>query len=315
MKYLVTGCAGFIGANYSEYVLNNHIDDLVIGVDALTYAANLSALESLKKNPRFRFYQGNICDRETMRQIIEVERPDIIVNFAAESHVDRSIDNSEPFVITNVVGTSVLLDLALELSVPRFHQISTDEVYGPSVDGFKFTEDDALHPSSPYSASKAAADLLALSYHRTHGLPVSISRSSNNYGKYQHVEKFIPRVIDFAKRGAKVPIYGDGSACRDWLHVEDNCRAIDIIVRDQSSACGSIYNLSTGRLTRNIDLAKMILLSLGCPSENISLAPDRKGHDLAYLTDSSKMIKKFGWSPCHKIECEIDDLVEYYAKK
>lgn len=315
MKYLITGCAGFIGANYTEYVLDRHDDAVVVGVDALTYAANISALECLKKNFRFKFYRGDICDRIGMREIIKRERPDVIVNFAAESHVDRSIDNSAPFVMTNVVGTGVLLDLALEFSVQRFHQISTDEVYGPSVDGFKFTEDDGLHPSSPYSASKAAADLLALSYHRTHGLPVSISRSSNNYGKYQHVEKFIPRAIDFAQRGENILIYGDGAACRDWLHVEDNCRAIDIIVRDQSSACGSIYNLSTGRLTRNIDLAKMILLSLGCTSENISLAPDRKGHDLAYLTDSSKMIKKFGWSPCHKIECEIDDLVEYYAKK
>ena len=312
MKYLITGCAGFIGANYTEYVLDRHDDAVVVGVDALTYAANISALECLKKNFRFKFYRGDICDRIGMREIIKRERPDVIVNFAAESHVDRSIDNSAPFVMTNVVGTGVLLDLALEFSVQRFHQISTDEVYGPSVDGFKFTEDDALHPSSPYSASKAAADLLALSYHRTHGLPVSISRSSNNYGKYQHVEKFIPRVIDFAKRGAKVPIYGDGSACRDWLHVEDNCRAIDMIVRDASSSNGAIYNLSTGVLTKNIDLAKTILSTMGFDDNGVELAPDRKGHDVAYVTDSSKMTKSLGWTPTHKIDEEIDDIVRYY---
>ena len=312
MKYLITGCAGFIGANYTKYVLDKHADALVIGVDALTYAANLSALECLKKNPRFKFYQCDICDRLEMREIIKRERPDVIVNFAAESHVDRSIDNSAPFVMTNVVGTGVLLDLALEFSLHRFHQISTDEVYGPSVDGLKFTEDDGLHPSSPYSASKAAADLLALSYHRTHGLPVSISRSSNNYGKFQHVEKFIPRVIDFAKREEPIPIYGDGTACRDWLHVDDNCVAIDMIVRDASSSNGAIYNLSTGVLTKNIDLAKMILSSMGRDDSGIFLAPDRKGHDIAYMTDSSRMMRKFGWTPEHKIHEDIHSIVKLY---
>lgn len=297
MKLLLTGCAGFIGANFTNYWLDNHTADTVIGVDCLTYAANLPALARLKARDRFCFYQTNICDRTAMEKVFQTEAPDVVINFAAESHVDRSIERSRIFVETNVLGTQTLLDLCLQYGVRRFHQISTDEVYGdlPIESDVAFAENSPMKPSSPYSASKAAADLLVLSYHRTHGLSVSISRSANNYGKYQHAEKLIPKVIEYALKGQRIPIYGDGRNVRDWVHVDDHCRAIDAIVRGAPS--GSVYNVGSGVLLPNIVLVKEILKQLGKSEELIEFVADRKGHDRKYALNCDKIAAELGWQP------------------
>lgn len=297
MKLLLTGCAGFIGANFTNYWLDNHTADTVIGVDCLTYAANLPALARLKARDRFCFYQTNICDWTAMEKIFQTETPDVVINFAAESHVDRSIERSRIFVETNVLGTQTLLDLCLQYGVRRFHQISTDEVYGdlPIESDVAFTENSPLKPSSPYSASKAAADLLVLSYHRTHGLSVSISRSANNYGKYQHTEKLIPKVVEYALKGQRIPVYGDGRNVRDWIHVDDHCRAIDAIVRGAPS--GSVYNVGSGVLLPNIVLVKEILKQLGKGEELIEFVADRKGHDRKYALNCDKIAAELGWQP------------------
>ncbi len=297
MKLLVTGCAGFIGANFTNYWLDNHAEDTVVGVDCLTYAANLPALARLKACDRFCFYQTNICDRTAMEKVFQSEDPDVVVNFAAESHVDRSIEGSRIFVETNVLGTQTLLDLCLQYGAKRFHQISTDEVYGdlPLDSDEAFTESSPLKPSSPYSASKAAADLLVLSYFRTHGLSVSISRSANNYGKYQHTEKLIPKAIEYALKGQRVPIYGDGRNVRDWIHVDDHCRAIDAIISGAPS--GGIYNVGSGVLLPNIVLVKEILKQLGKDEDCIEFVLDRKGHDKKYALNCDKIKAELGWQP------------------
>lgn len=297
MRILITGCAGFIGANFTNYWLNKYKDDSVIGVDCLTYAANLTVLSELQKRSRFKFYKTNICDRNEIESIFFAEKPDVVINFAAESHVDRSIEDSRIFVETNVLGTQVLLDVSLKYGVKRFHQISTDEVYGdlPLDTDETFCEGSPLKPSSPYSASKAAADLLALSYCRTHALSVSISRSSNNYGKYQHTEKMIPKVVDFAMSDKMFPIYGDGLNVRDWIHVEDHCRAIDLIVSNAPS--GSVYNVGGGTLMSNISLVKEILNQLGKSADMITFASDRKGHDRKYALNCDKLITELGYKP------------------
>ena len=297
MKILITGCAGFIGANFVEYWQKNYPNDKIIGVDCLTYAANIKALKILQKSENFIFYKTNICDRDAVEKIFQKEKPDFVINFAAESHVDRSISGSRIFVETNVLGVQTLLDLSLRYGVKRFHQISTDEVYGdlPLDSNETFIEDSPLKPSSPYSASKAAADLLVLSYFRTHRLSVSISRSTNNYGKYQHTEKLIPKVIEYAMQNKLIPVYGNGSNVRDWMHVEDHCRAIDVIVRNSTS--GSIYNVGGGNAYSNIDLVKGILKNLNKPEDLISFVADRKGHDRKYAIDCSKLIKDFAWTP------------------
>ena len=312
MKLLVTGCAGFIGANFTEYILKKYPCDRVIGVDCLTYAANLSALDGLKQNKNFTFYKYNICDRLAMTELFENESPDVVVNFAAETHVDRSIESSSEFIKTNVLGTEVLLDLSLKYAVKRFHQVSTDEVYGdtPLDADPRFTEDAPLNPSSPYSASKAAADLLALSYMHTHGLPVSISRSSNNYGKYQHREKLIPATVGRILEGSPILIYGDGSNMRDWLHVSDNCSAINMIIR--AGECG-IYNVSADNQLSNLELVRRMLDALNIPDYQIAFVEDRKGHDRKYSVSSDKL-KALGWTTTADFERELKHTVEWYSE-
>lgn len=315
MRILITGCAGFIGSNFTKYWLKNHTEDTVIGVDCLTYAANLPALTELKAHDKFKFYKTNICDRESMEKIFRNEAPEIVVNIAAESHVDRSIEDSRIFVETNVLGTQTLLDLCLQYEVKRFHQISTDEVYGDlpldTVD--MFMEDSPLKPNSPYSASKAAADLLVLSYFKTHGLSVSISRSANNYGRYQHTEKLIPKVIKYAMSNKPFPIYGDGLNVRNWIYVDDHCRAIDMIVRNAPS--GSIYNVGGGTLLSNITLIKEILVQLGKTEDLITFVADRKGHDRKYALNCNKLISELDWKPQVDFSDGLKETILWYKDK
>ena len=299
MNIIITGCAGFIGTNFTEYWLAAHPADRVIGVDLLTYAANREALWALceRERERFSFYKANICDRAAMTAIFEAERPDIVINFAAESHVDRSIDSAAVFIESNVLGVQVLLDLCLHYGIRRYHQISTDEVYGdlPLDTDEVFTENSILKPSSPYSASKASADLLVLAYHKTHGLSVSISRSANNYGRYQHPEKLIPKVVQYALRGEPFPIYGNGKNVRDWLHVLDHSRAVDLIVHNAPS--GSVYNVGGGTLLDNVTLVGKIHRLLGIPTDRIVYTADRKGHDRKYALSTAKLSAELGWHP------------------
>jgi dTDP-glucose 4,6-dehydratase len=313
MKIAVTGCAGFIGANFVNYWLDKYPADTVVGIDCLTYAANLAALAKLKERPNFVFYPYNICDRDAMESIFAREACEVIVNFAAESHVDRSIDDSEVFIKTNVLGTGVLLDMAQRYGVRRFHQISTDEVYGdlPLDSDILFTEASALKPSSPYSASKAAADMLALSYHRTHGLSVTVSRCANNYGIYQHVEKLIPKTVHYAIRREIFPIYGDGMNVREWIHVVDHIAAVDAIIRHGTA--GEVYNVGTGKLIRNIDLVERILEYLGASRDMIAYTSDRKGHDLKYALDSTKIRSELGWHPCRDLDADLPEIIDWYA--
>ena len=314
MKILVTGCAGFIGANFVNYELDTYPDDTVIGVDCLTYAANIEALESLKKREHFAFYKVDICDEEKIFEIFGAERPDAVINFAAESHVDRSIESSAPFVRTNVLGTQVLLDASVKYGVRRFHQVSTDEVYGdlPLDSEFSFDENAPLRPSSPYSASKAAADMLVLSYFRTHGLSVTVSRSSNNFGRYQHTEKLIPNVISRIKRGVPIRLYGDGKNVRDWLYVADHCRAVDLIAR--SSRGGEIYNVGAGNLLSNVKLVEKIIEISGVSEARVEFVADRLGHDLKYSQDSSKIERELGWRPLADFDSALRETVLAYKQ-
>ena len=315
MRILITGSAGFIGTNFTKYWLDNYTEDTVIGVDCLTYAANLHALAELKLYDKFNFYKTNICDRQAVEKIFQSEAPDVVINFAAESHVDRSIADSRIFVETNVLGTQTLLDLCLQYGVKRVHQISTDEVYGdlPLDTDEVFTEDSPLKPSSPYSASKAAADMLVLSYFRTHGLSVSISRSANNYGKYQHTEKLIPKVIEYALRDKPFPIYGDGLNVRDWIYVDDHCRAIDMIVRNAPS--GKIYNVGGGTLLSNITLVREILRRLGKTEDLITFVADRKGHDRKYALNCDKLISELGWKTQVDFSDGLKETILWYKDK
>lgn len=315
MRILITGCAGFIGTNFTKYWLDNYTEDAVIGIDCLTYAANLPALAELKLHDKFKFYKTNICDQQAVEKIFQSEVPDIVINFAAESHVDRSIADSRIFVETNVLGTQTLLDLCLQYGVKRFHQISTDEVYGdlPLDTDEVFTEDSLLKPSSPYSASKAAADMLVLSYFRTHGLSVSISRSANNYGKYQHTEKLIPKVIEYALNDKLFPIYGDGLNVRDWIYVDDHCRAIDMIIRNAPS--GEIYNVGGGTLLSNITLVNEIMGQLGKTEDLITFVADRKGHDKKYALNCDKLISELGWKPQVDFSDGLKETILWYKDK
>ncbi len=310
---VVTGGAGFIGGNFVHYMLKAHPDYRIVCLDALTYAGNLETLEPVMKNPNFRFAKLDITDREGVEKLFESERPDAVVNFAAESHVDRSIENPGVFISTNVLGTGVLLDASRKYKVGRYHQVSTDEVYGDlpldRPDLF-FTETTPLHTSSPYSASKAGADLLVLAYHRTFGLPVTISRCSNNYGPYHFPEKLIPLMIANALADKPLPVYGDGMNVRDWLYVEDHCRAIDLIL--EKGRIGEVYNVGGHNEMHNIDIVKLILRELGKPESLIHFVKDRAGHDLRYAIDPTKIHGELGWLPETKFADGIKKTVKWF---
>ena len=312
-KILVTGGAGFIGSNFVYYMLNKHEDYQIICVDCLTYAGNLSTLENALKNPRFKFYKTNICDRKGIYEIFETERPDIVVNFAAESHVDRSIDNPEIFLQTNILGTQVMMDACRKYGISRYHQVSTDEVYGDlpldRPDLF-FTETTPIHTSSPYSASKASADLLVLAYHRTYGLNVTISRCSNNYGPYHFPEKLIPLMIANCLNDKPLPVYGEGLNVRDWLYVEDHCKAIDLIIHNGRN--GEVYNVGGHNEMKNIDIVKLICDYLGKPYSLITHVTDRKGHDMRYAIDPTKIHNELGWQPETKFKDGIKKTIDWY---
>ena len=313
MTVLVTGGAGFIGSNFIFYELDAHPENRVVCLDSLTYAGSLLTLKDVMERPGFRFVRGDICDRETVYRLFAEERPDIVVNFAAESHVDRSIEAPDAFLRTNVMGTATLMDACREYGVKRFHQVSTDEVYGdlpPDRPEEQFIEQTPLRPSSPYSASKASADLLCLAYFRTYGVPVSISRCSNNYGPYQFPEKLIPLMIVNALNDRPLPVYGRGENVRDWLYVEDHCRAVDLIMR--KGRMGEIYNVGGHNEWRNIDVVRLICRELGKPESLITFVADRKGHDLRYAIDPSKLNDELGWMPETMFACGLRRTIRWY---
>lgn len=317
MTYLITGGAGFIGSNFIHYILREHPQDKVICLDALTYAGNLNSLAQAFENHNFSFIKGNIACEEDVNAVFERERPDIAVNFAAESHVDRSIQDPQAFLNTNVYGTQVLLEACKRYGVRRFHQISTDEVYGDlptNRTDLRFTECSPLKPSSPYSASKASADLLVLAYARTYGVHVSISRCSNNYGPFQHPEKLIPLVILNAKEDKPLPVYGTGENVRDWIHVEDHCRAVDLILH-YDGAEGQVYNIGGGNEVRNIDVVKAILQAMDKPETLITYVKDRPGHDRRYAVDSSKLKNELGWEPKTAFSAGLCGTVKWYLNQ
>ena len=311
MKILVTGGAGFIGSNFIIYMLEKYADYEIINLDALTYAGNLANLGETVNNPRYEFVQGRIEDGKLVDELMQ--GVDVVINFAAESHVDRSILDPQVFLTTNIIGTQVLLDAALKYKVGLFYQISTDEVYGAlTLDSTEaFTEDSHLRPNSPYSASKTSADLLAGAYLRTYGLPVVISRCSNNYGPRQHPEKFIPTVILNAFNDKAVPIYGDGLYVRDWIHVIDHCRAIDIITH--KGRPGEVYNVGADDEKANIELAKSILGILGKPDSLLTTVPDRPGHDRRYAIVSDKIRRELGWEPTIPFDRGLAETVGWYT--
>ena len=313
MKILVTGGAGFIGSNFIYYQLKNHPEDSVVCLDDLTYAGNLSTLKEAMEKDNFTFIKGNIADRDLVDRVFAEHRPDIVVNFAAESHVDRSILDPGLFLTTNVMGTQVMMDACRKYGTARFHQVSTDEVYGDlpldRPDLF-FTEETPIHASSPYSASKASADLLAGAYHRTYGLPVSISRCSNNYGPYHFPEKLIPLIITRALNDETIPVYGTGENVRDWLYVEDHCSAIDLIIRKGTP--GEVYNIGGHNERTNLDVVKTVLAALGKPESLITFVTDRPGHDMRYAIDPAKIGSELGWVPSTRFEDGIRKTVDWY---
>ena len=313
MTIIVTGGAGFIGSNFIFYMMDKHPDYRIVCLDKLTYAGNLSTLKSVLDKPNFRFVKDDICDRAAVDRLFREEHPDIVVNFAAETHVDRSIDDPGVFLNTNIMGTAVLMDACRKYGIERFHQVSTDEVYGDlpldRPDLF-FTETTPLHPSSPYSAAKASADFIVMAYHRTFGLPVSISRCSNNYGPYQFPEKLIPLMIANALADKPLPVYGEGINVRDWLYVEDHCRAIDLIL--ENGRVGEVYNIGGHNEKANIEVVKIILKQLGKPESLITYVTDRKGHDQRYAIDPTKIHNELGWLPETKFEDGIRKTIQWY---
>ena len=313
MKLLVTGGAGFIGSNFIFYERKTHPEDEIVCLDALTYAGNLETLASVMDDPKFRFVKGDIADRSAVYALFDAEKPDYVVNFAAESHVDRSIEAPELFLRTNVMGTQTLLDACRKYGIKRFHQVSTDEVYGDlpldRPDLF-FTEETPIHTSSPYSASKAAADLLVLAYHRTYKLPVTLSRCSNNYGPYHFPEKLIPLMISRALADESLPVYGKGENVRDWLYVEDHCAAIDLILR--GGADGEVYNIGGHNERTNLEVVKTILRELGKPESLITYVKDRPGHDMRYAIDPSKIHRELGWLPKTSFDEGIKKTIDWY---
>ena len=325
MKLLVTGGCGFIGSNFIRFVLRNHPDWKIINLDKLTYAGNLKNLEGIETNERYKFVRGDIADRALVDKLFSEEKFNAVVNFAAESHVDRSILDPSPFVETNIKGTQILLEAARKYPVERFVQVSTDEVYGSLGETGFFTEESPLSPNSPYAASKAAADLLCRAYHKAYGIPVIITRSSNNYGPYQFPEKLIPLMIRNALIGKELPVYGEGKQVRDWLYVEDNCRAIDLVL--QKGRVGEIYNIGGGCEKRNIEVVEMICDILerlvpdtvalyGSPRARIRFIKDPRGaaHDFRYALDCSKIASDLGWRPKVCFEEGLEKTVKWYLE-
>lgn len=313
MNILITGGAGFIGGNFVHRVVKQYPEDHIICLDALTYAGNMETLAPVMEKPNFTFIKENIADREAVYAVFEREKPDVVVNFAAESHVDRSIVHPELFLRTNILGTGVLLDACRKYGITRYHQVSTDEVYGDlpldRPDLF-FTEETPLHTSSPYSASKASADLLVLAYHRTYGLPTTISRCSNNYGPYHFPEKLIPLMIANALNDKPLPVYGTGANVRDWLYVEDHCTAIDLIIR--KGTVGEIYNIGGHNEQTNLDVVKTIVHTLGKREELIHFVTDRPGHDQRYAIDPTKIRTELGWEPTTRFADGIRRTIQWY---
>lgn len=313
INIIVTGGAGFIGSNFIFHMLAKHPAYRIICLDKLTYAGNLSTLKPVMDKPNFSFVQTDICDREAVDKLFEEEHPDIVVNFAAESHIDRSIENPGIFLQTNIMGAATLMDACRKYGIRRYHQISTDEVYGDltlSAEARPFTEKALLRPSSPYSSSKASADLLVMAYHRTYGLPVSISRCSNNYGAYQFPEKLIPLMIANALADKPLPVYGEGLNVRDWLYVEDHCKAIDLIIH--KGRVGEVYNIGGNNEMRNIDIVKLICKELGKSESLITHVTDRKGHDMRYAIDPTKIHNELGWLPKTKFADGIKKTIKWY---
>ena len=314
MKIIVTGGAGFIGSNFIYYMLSEHPEDKLVCIDSLTYAGDLSVLSPVMD--KIVFYRTDIRNRKEIDRIFQIESPDIIVNFAAESHVDNSIENPAIFLDTNIIGTAVLLDACRKYGITRFHQISTDEVYGDlplNEPELKFTEASPVKPSSPYSASKASADLLVLAYHRTYDLDITISRCSNNFGPNQNREKLIPKTIYNAIHDIPIPIYGNGMNIRDWIYVEDHCRAIDDILRKGRN--GEIYNIGCSNEISNIDIVKQILHMLGKPESLIVYTEDRKGHDLRYALDNSKLVNEIGFRFSDDFDSNLEKTIRSYLEK
>ncbi|MFC7679249.1 dTDP-glucose 4,6-dehydratase [Paenibacillus sp. GCM10028914] len=309
MKLLVTGGAGFIGSNFVLYMMHQHPDYQIINMDALTYAGNLENLQSVENESNYTFIKADISDKVAVDQIFK-EGIDVVVNFAAESHVDRSILEPEIFVNTNVLGSQVLLDAAKKYGVTKFVQVSTDEVYGSLGETGLFTETTPLAPNSPYSASKAGGDLLVRAYHETFGLPVNITRCSNNYGPYQFPEKLIPLMISRALNDEALPIYGDGLNIRDWLYVEDHCSAIDLVIHQGRN--GEVYNIGGNNERTNIHIVKTILEQLGKPESLMTFVEDRLGHDRRYGIDPTKITEELGWKPKHNFETGIQETIEWY---
>lgn len=313
MNILVTGGAGFIGANFIHMMVRKYPDNTIICLDALTYAGNLETLIPIKNQPNFAFVKADIADRKAVYEIFERYKPNIVINFAAESHVDRSIENPEIFLRTNILGTAVLMDACRKYGIQRYHQVSTDEVYGDlplDRPDLLFTEETPIHASSPYSSSKASADLLVMAYHRTYGLPVTISRCSNNYGPYHFPEKLIPLMIINAFNNKTLPVYGKGENIRDWLYVEDHCEAIDLIVR--KGQVGEIYNIGGHNERTNIDVVKTILKELEKDESLINYVTDRPGHDLRYAIDASKISIELGWVPKTSFDEGIKKTIKWY---
>lgn len=313
MKILVTGGAGFIGSNFCRYVIEKYPTDEVVCLDALTYAGNLENLNDIMGNEKFNFIKGNICDEELVDNLFNKERFDIVVNFAAESDVDRSIINSKEFLMSNIIGVQTLMDACVKYNVKKFHQISTDEVYGelPLNDkGDLFYEYSPLKATNPYSVSKASADLLVLSYHRIYKLPVTISRCSNNYGPYQFPEKLIPLTITKIFSGEKIPVHGKGSNIRDWIHVYDHCSAVDLIIR--KGTVGEIYNIGSNCEKQNIEVVKTILKEMGKEESMISYVEDRPGNDLRYALSNEKIKKELNWEPLYTFEDGLRSTIDWY---
>ena len=313
MKFLVTGGAGFIGSNYMHYVVDKYPEDYFVCLDALTYAGNYNNIKDLEGRDNYKFVHGDITDRDFIDKLFNEEKFDVVINFAAESHVDNSIKNPGIFLTTNIIGTQVLMDASLKYNVKRYHQVSTDEVYGDlplDRPDLLFTEDTPIHTSSPYSSSKAGADLLVGAYHRTFGLPTTISRCSNNYGPYQFPEKLIPVVISKALKNEKIPVYGNGANVRDWIHVIDHNIGVDLIVRN--GKVGEVYNLGGHSERSNLEVVKTILKQMGKSEDLITFVEDRKGHDLRYAIDSTKSEKELGWDRTYTFEKGIKETVDWY---